>query len=289
MFLLVAHRSVDTILADLSFWGSDESDVERVSDDSAFEIDSDDSKSSTSSDAEADRNEFQEEPLKSCNVDDVVIKRRDKKQGGGRTFTKKRERPSAVLPPEIRFDRTLEHAPIKYENQENGVVLKTMNDQLYYQTFIKEYSMTYSSICGELTKPVSLRDCYMILMLDNLVLLKYHNDPEPGEHRSKQMCMLPITLQDISRTSVKITWLRNYLQQVIDTDIENNENKKATSAVEQIAVFDISEQENVRSGEQVCDQEEVHFNLKDVLDEEANRSLYNSDVELAASFDESLL
>lgn len=34
-------------------------------------------------------------------------------------------------------------------------------------------------------------------MLDNLVKLRYHADPNPGESRSQQLCTLPITLKGI--------------------------------------------------------------------------------------------
>ena len=46
-------------------------------------------------------------------------------------------------------------------------------------------------------KTVNLRQCHVILMLDNLVRLTYKRDPNPGECRSNQLCTLPITLQGL--------------------------------------------------------------------------------------------
>ncbi|CAC5372579.1 unnamed protein product [Mytilus coruscus] len=44
-------------------------------------------------------------------------------------------------------------------------------------------------------KELSIRDCILILMMDNLVRLKYHNDQDPGESRSMQICTLLITVK----------------------------------------------------------------------------------------------
>ena len=50
----------------------------------------------------------------------------------------------------------------------------------------------------------NLRECILTLMLDNLVSTKYHNDPNPGESRSFQMCALPITIKGILDDSLEI-------------------------------------------------------------------------------------
>ncbi|XP_050399679.1 uncharacterized protein LOC126816909 [Patella vulgata] len=84
---------------------------------------------------------------------------------------------------------------------ENNLISKSTDDPLYYQTYIKEYPITYDTLVGNVTQMVSLRQCHLILMLDNLVCLKYHSDPDPEEHRSKQLCMLPITLQGLPKDS----------------------------------------------------------------------------------------
>jgi hypothetical protein len=80
---------------------------------------------------------------------------------------------------------------------------KDANDDLcYYNTFLKAHNLCYEAIGGEQKTVVSLRECHAILMLDNLVRLKYVADPNPGEHRSKQICTLPITLQGLPIDSV---------------------------------------------------------------------------------------
>jgi hypothetical protein len=53
------------------------------------------------------------------------------------------------------------------------IALKTKADSelCYYNTYVKKYPLTYTTIDGKcLTKHVSIRhDCYLILMIDNLV------------------------------------------------------------------------------------------------------------------------
>ena len=78
------------------------------------------------------------------------------------------------------------------------------DDILYYNTFLKGYPVTYRKDGKEVTEDVRLRDCIIILMLDNLVRLKFRNDPTPGEKRSKQMNTLPITLQGIPKVSDEV-------------------------------------------------------------------------------------
>ncbi|KAH3695687.1 hypothetical protein DPMN_083145 [Dreissena polymorpha] len=84
--------------------------------------------------------------------------------------------------------------------------LKTAENQLkknaslnfcYYNTYLKQHELQYSAIGGDVKRPVNLRQCHLILMLDNLVRQRYVADPNPGENRSKQICTLPITLQGL--------------------------------------------------------------------------------------------
>ncbi|XP_045182551.2 uncharacterized protein LOC123541205 [Mercenaria mercenaria] len=54
-------------------------------------------------------------------------------------------------------------------------------------------------------------------MLDNLVKLQYTGDPNPGEHRSKQICTLPITLQGLPLDSeITREWHQPDCEGVID-------------------------------------------------------------------------
>lgn len=86
---------------------------------------------------------------------------------------------------------------------ERNLTSKSIDDTLYFATYIKEHPLTYNTLAGEVKGMVSMRGCHIVLMLDNLVRLKYHSDPSPGEHRSKQLCMLPITLQGMPKDSVE--------------------------------------------------------------------------------------
>ncbi|XP_045186732.2 uncharacterized protein LOC123544733 [Mercenaria mercenaria] len=77
----------------------------------------------------------------------------------------------------------------------------------YYNTYLKKYPLTYTSSAGTKTDLVNLRGCILILMMDNLVRMKYHGDPNPGEHRSMQICTLPITVKGLPIDSIETeTW-----------------------------------------------------------------------------------
>ena len=73
----------------------------------------------------------------------------------------------------------------------------TCKDLCYYNTYLKQHHLKYETVNKELNSSINLRSCHLILMLDNLVRLQYIADPNPGEHRSKQLCTLPITLQGL--------------------------------------------------------------------------------------------
>lgn len=80
---------------------------------------------------------------------------------------------------------------------ENQVKSGTCKDLCYYNTYLRDNSPAYQTVGGENKSCVNLRSCHLILMLDNLVRLQYIADPNPSEHRSKQLCTLPITLQGL--------------------------------------------------------------------------------------------
>lgn len=80
---------------------------------------------------------------------------------------------------------------------ENQVKSGTCKDLCYYNTYLRDNSLAYQTVGGENKSCVNLRSCHLILILDNLVRPQYIADPNPSEHRSKQLCTLPITLQGL--------------------------------------------------------------------------------------------
>ena len=75
--------------------------------------------------------------------------------------------------------------------------IKSDKDYCYFNTYMRQHFLSYESDAGQKSE-VSIRDCPVkCLLLDNLVRLRYHSDPKPGEHRSQQMCTLPITIKGI--------------------------------------------------------------------------------------------
>ena len=94
---------------------------------------------------------------------------------------------------------------LSLKGAEKQLIDQSQENKSYYNTYLKEYDMTYETNGGLVTKPVRLRDCFIILMMDNLVRLKYSDDPNPGESRTKQLNTLPITLQGLPKDSIEVS------------------------------------------------------------------------------------
>ena len=77
--------------------------------------------------------------------------------------------------------------------------VRAFPDDLYYAAFLKPYRMTYETDAGLVVHNIRMRDCHVIFMMDNLVRLKYNNDPDRGENRSKQMNLLPVSVQGLPK------------------------------------------------------------------------------------------
>ena len=80
---------------------------------------------------------------------------------------------------------------------EKKIKTRTVDDLCYYNTYLKKFPMTYNTSCGQTEKKVSLRDCHLILMIDNLVRISTLTDPFPGTDKTGQICTLPITIQGL--------------------------------------------------------------------------------------------
>ena len=81
---------------------------------------------------------------------------------------------------------------------------KKSDDELcYYNTYIKQYSLKYKAVNAmeEEEHQVCLRECYLALLMDNLVHLTMKSDPLPGESRTNQLCTLPLTLKGIPKNA----------------------------------------------------------------------------------------
>ena len=79
-------------------------------------------------------------------------------------------------------------------------------DKSYFETYVKRYPLVYKA-AGENTQKrhvVSLRECIVILFMDNLVRLTVHEDPDPGQSRTSQICTLPITLKGLPRNTDEV-------------------------------------------------------------------------------------
>ncbi|XP_053383815.1 uncharacterized protein LOC128550010 [Mercenaria mercenaria] len=89
------------------------------------------------------------------------------------------------------------------------------SEKTYYNKYLRKYPLRYSTLAGEKLEHVSLRDCVLILMMDNLVRLKKRADPDPGESRTMQLCTLPITLEGIPQDSSDVrSWHADACEQI---------------------------------------------------------------------------
>ena len=89
--------------------------------------------------------------------------------------------------------------------------LKKRSDQdfCYFNTYLKRHKLNYDTITGEEEKEISLRECHLILLLDNLVKCTYKRttSTKRGDALTNQMCTLPITLQGFPEDSaITETW-----------------------------------------------------------------------------------
>ncbi|KAL4238431.1 hypothetical protein ACF0H5_003139 [Mactra antiquata] len=80
---------------------------------------------------------------------------------------------------------------------------KANSEKTYFNTYFRKFRLTYETSAGVITKSVSIRDCILVFMMDNLVRLKKHADPNPGESRSMQICTLPMTIKRVPRDAVE--------------------------------------------------------------------------------------
>ncbi|CAC5418112.1 unnamed protein product [Mytilus coruscus] len=89
---------------------------------------------------------------------------------------------------------------------EKKIKEKATDDLYYYNTYLKKFPFHYQTTTGIADQLVNLRDCHLILMMDNLVRMT-RSDPYPGENRSGQLCTLPLTLQGLPKdSSVTDSW-----------------------------------------------------------------------------------
>lgn len=96
-------------------------------------------------------------------------------------------------------------ASLSLTSADQSLRQKADEDLRHYETYVKRYPLVYTTLAGEeIEKQINLQECHLVVALDNLVRLRYNNDPNPGECRSKQLCTLPITLQGLPKDS-KVT------------------------------------------------------------------------------------
>ncbi|CAC5423935.1 unnamed protein product [Mytilus coruscus] len=74
-------------------------------------------------------------------------------------------------------------------------------DLCYYNTYLKRHSFPYVTIDEQPKLGLCLRECVLVLMLDNLVRLRFHSDPDPGKNRSQQIFTLPVTIKGLLHDS----------------------------------------------------------------------------------------
>ena len=71
------------------------------------------------------------------------------------------------------------------------------DDLLYYNTYLKHHQLKYNTVAGGTSASVNMRQCHLILMLDNLVRWHHVDNVRPGESDTDQMLTLPITIQGL--------------------------------------------------------------------------------------------
>ena len=77
----------------------------------------------------------------------------------------------------------------------------------HYNTFHKKYPLIYTKQGDNMAKEnqISLRECHLVFMMDNLVHLANRTDPCPGEKPTNQVCTLPLTLKGVPADSTEVS------------------------------------------------------------------------------------
>ena len=87
---------------------------------------------------------------------------------------------------------------------ENQLHAEADTELCYFNTYLRKYDLNYKSIAGDIRRPISLRDCHLVVGIDNLVRLTFHHDPVPGQGRSNQICTLPITIAGVPKDAEEV-------------------------------------------------------------------------------------
>jgi len=87
------------------------------------------------------------------------------------------------LAQEMGITRSRESAEMKFKE-------RSTSDQAYYNYALRRTKLSFETEAGIGDYYVSLRDCYIQAMRDNLVTLTDKADPLPGESRTGQVCTI---------------------------------------------------------------------------------------------------
>lgn len=89
---------------------------------------------------------------------------------------------------------------------ENRLKRQSNKERLYFNTYLKQHPLEFEALTDTSVQPhaVSMRDCHLIFLVDNLVRTQKKRDPESGRMKSIQLCTLPITVKGLPRNS-KVT------------------------------------------------------------------------------------
>ena len=82
---------------------------------------------------------------------------------------------------------------------ERSLQERSTSEKLYYDAYLRPYDLQYETDAGLVIKTVRMRDTYVNLRIDNLVRLRFSDDPSPGESRSRQMCTLPVSIEGLPK------------------------------------------------------------------------------------------
>ena len=128
---------------------------------------------------------------------------------------------------------------------EKSLQERSNSEKLYYDSYLRPYKLQYQTDAGLTTKEVRMRDTYATLRIDNLVRLRFSDDPSPGESRSKQMCTLPVSLEGLPKDAAIV---HEWHDPVLCNGLTNCVCKQSLPLTKQDVkrvLFDLSEEEDL--------------------------------------------
>ena len=85
---------------------------------------------------------------------------------------------------------------------EKVLTTNSSSDKTHYNAIMKPHQYKYFAVDGQLKQEARMISCHVTILIDNLVRWKIKSDPNPGDCRTKQLDLLPVSLQGVPKDDI---------------------------------------------------------------------------------------